>query len=292
VHTTDLCSATPFPDALMTSRSYARAAALAAALLGLSVPTAVAATTSTTTTPTTTTATTPTPTSTTPAGTTGGGGLAPSGPTSSTGTPAVTPTPAGAPVQAEGDGFSLTTTAVGTYRRALAFTGSVPAADRGAQLEIQRQSGTGAWHEVASTTVASDGSFALTWRPNVSGVTSFRATLAAPAGTASAASAAPAPTSPPLAVTIYRDSIATIYGPGFFGHKTACGEKLKPTTLGVASRTLKCGTLVSIDYDGQSVTVPVIDRGPFANHATWDLTSATASALGDEETETVGAAVL
>jgi rare lipoprotein A (peptidoglycan hydrolase) len=40
-------------------------------------------------------------------------------------------------------------------------------------------------------------------------------------------------------------------------------------------------------YGGREIVVPVIDRGPFANHATWDLTSATAKALGMTETARV-----
>jgi hypothetical protein len=251
----------------------------------------VAASASSTTTPASST-TTPAGSTSPPAGSSGGGGLDPSGPTSTTATATATPTPAGAPVEADGNGFTLTTTAVGTYRKALSFSGRVPAADHGALLEIERQSRNGAWQPVASTPVGSDGSFALTWRPTLSGITSFRATLAPPADTAAAASADAPAASPALAVTIYRDAIATIYGPGFYGKHTACGEKLTPSTLGVASRTLKCGTEVSVDYHGESITVPVIDRGPFANHATWDLTAATAQALGDTETETLGVAVL
>ena len=49
--------------------------------------------------------------------------------------------------------------------------------------------------------------------------------------------------------------------------------------VGVASRTLPCGTLVLVNYKGHRLTVPVIDRGPYANGATWDLTWGAASAL-------------
>ena len=38
--------------------------------------------------------------------------------------------------------------------------------------------------------------------------------------------------------------------------------------------------------------MPVIDRGPYANDADWDLTSATAAALGINGTETIGAVSL
>jgi hypothetical protein len=34
---------------------------------------------------------------------------------------------------------------------------------------------------------------------------------------------------------------------------------------------------------------PVIDRGPYANHADWDLTTATGRALGMNDNATVGA---
>jgi rare lipoprotein A len=58
--------------------------------------------------------------------------------------------------------------------------------------------------------------------------------------------------------------------------------------LGVAHRTLPCGTPVSVFFAGKAITVPVIDRGPFANGARYDLTSALAQAVGMTETSTVG----
>ena len=82
--------------------------------------------------------------------------------------------------------------------------------------------------------------------------------------------------------------IATWYGPGFYGHRTACGQTLTKHILGVAHRSLPCGTPVTLDYNGHTITVPVIDRGPYANGATFDLTSATAQALGVKETVNVG----
>jgi rare lipoprotein A (peptidoglycan hydrolase) len=55
--------------------------------------------------------------------------------------------------------------------------------------------------------------------------------------------------------------------------------------VGVASRTLPCGTLVLVKYKGHRLTVPVIDRGPYAkNGATWDLTAGAANALTITET--------
>jgi rare lipoprotein A (peptidoglycan hydrolase) len=79
--------------------------------------------------------------------------------------------------------------------------------------------------------------------------------------------------------------IATWFGPGFYGQQTACGQTMTKAIVGVASRTLPCGTLVLIAYRGRHLTVPVIDRGPYAhNGASWDLTWGAASALGIEDT--------
>ena len=86
---------------------------------------------------------------------------------------------------------------------------------------------------------------------------------------------------------VYDPDAATWYGPGFYGNRTACGETLHEDTLGVANRTLPCGTKVAILYRGRTITVPVIDRGPYS-HADWDLTSATARRLGFEGSNTIG----
>jgi len=99
----------------------------------------------------------------------------------------------------------------------------------------------------------------------------------------------PQPATAPLTVSIYQSGVATIYGPGLYGHKTACGETLRRRTLGVASRTLACGTKVAVLFRGREMVVPVIDRGPYANGADWDLTMATARALGIRTTTTIGA---
>ena len=51
-------------------------------------------------------------------------------------------------------------------------------------------------------------------------------------------------------------------------------------TLGVANRTLPCGTLVTLHYGSRTVRVPVIDRGPYVVGREFDLTEATKQALG------------
>jgi rare lipoprotein A (peptidoglycan hydrolase) len=80
-------------------------------------------------------------------------------------------------------------------------------------------------------------------------------------------------------------ALATWFGPGFYGQRTACGQTLTPAVVGVANRTLPCGTLVRFGYKGRVATVPVIDRGPYAhNGAQWDLTTGAATALGMADT--------
>jgi rare lipoprotein A len=96
-----------------------------------------------------------------------------------------------------------------------------------------------------------------------------------------------------LGVTVFKPALATWYGPGFFGKQTACGQTLTPELVGVAHRTLPCGTQVAIFYGGRTLVVPVIDRGPYGgNGADWDLTQATAEALGMSASDTVGAVAL
>ena len=97
---------------------------------------------------------------------------------------------------------------------------------------------------------------------------------------------------PPLHRPSHGASIATWFGPGFYGQRTACGQLLTPAVVGVANRTLRCGTLVNVSYRSRRLIVPVIDRGPYANHADWDLTEATGGAMGIDGTATIGAVSL
>jgi rare lipoprotein A (peptidoglycan hydrolase) len=115
-----------------------------------------------------------------------------------------------------------------------------------------------------------------------------------PAAQAETGGAAPTPT--PVATTEaplaeagseiafggFRFAGASWYGPGLWGRKTACGETLRPTTIGVAHKTLPCGTTVKFVYHGRAVTAPVIDRGPYVKGRSFDLTAAAAEALDFE----------
>lgn len=88
-------------------------------------------------------------------------------------------------------------------------------------------------------------------------------------------------------VTVFRHAVASWYGPGFYGGRTACGQTLEPGTLGVANKTLPCGTKVTLRYHGRQATVPVIDRGPYVAGRDFDLTAATKSRLGFGSTGTL-----
>ena len=74
--------------------------------------------------------------------------------------------------------------------------------------------------------------------------------------------------------------IASWYGPGFYGNRTACGQVYTPEIIGVAHRTLRCGTMLVLEYRGRTMTVPVIDRGPYIAGRTLDLSNATRLAMG------------
>ena len=86
--------------------------------------------------------------------------------------------------------------------------------------------------------------------------------------------------------------LATWYGPGFWGNRTACGQKLERRTVGVAHRTLPCGSKVVVRYEGRYLRTKVIDRGPYANGAKWDLTKRAARAVGFEHTDEIRVAKL
>jgi rare lipoprotein A (peptidoglycan hydrolase) len=112
------------------------------------------------------------------------------------------------------------------------------------------------------------------------------------AGGASAPST-PATTSNTARPKIHPTALATWFGPGFYGKKTACGQVLTSLVVGVANRTLPCGTLVRVTYQDHSLTVPVIDRGPYGHlGADWDLTAGAAAALQITETVRIRAKIV
>jgi hypothetical protein len=201
----------------------------------------------------------------------GGGGLSGSGSSQSGGTTQ----PGNVTVTASGGGMSIATRSSAFLANQLGFTGSAPSRDAGQTVVIERSGHetNWAWTPTVQARIGSNGSFSAAWQTNHIGRFAIRAVLASGQNGGATTSS----DWPTVSVIVYRPSIATWYADN--GSTTACGVVLHKNTLGVANRTLPCGTQVALYYKGKTVTVPVIDRGPYANHADWDLTKATAKLL-------------
>ncbi len=76
--------------------------------------------------------------------------------------------------------------------------------------------------------------------------------------------------------------MASWYGPGFHGRKTASGERFNTNDLTAAHRFLPFGTRVRVvnATTGRSVVVRINDRGPFHGGRVIDLSRASAAAIG------------
>jgi rare lipoprotein A len=161
--------------------------------------------------------------------------------------------------------------------------------ERRRKVLVQMSSGHG-WHTVARARTDASGRFSTSFRPHTLGRLKLRVRLVGPsaAGADANTTVAGAPRQHG-AVTVYRASTASWYGPGLYGGRTACGGTLDSTTLGVANRTLPCGTRVTFRYGGRKVTAKVIDRGPFVAGREWDLAPAVKARLGFPSTGTVWA---
>jgi peptidoglycan lytic transglycosylase len=196
--------------------------------------------------------------------------------------------PGNVTLTASGNGMTITARASALLRKGLTVSGSLAPGSAGKMVVIELRGAKThwAWISAATARVRSDGSFSAVWQANHIGRFAIRAVVGGASGASAAAGL------PTVTVTVYRPSLATLYGPGFWGSRTACGKILRRSTIGVANRTLPCGTPVAIYYGGRTLIVPVVDRGPYANGADWDLTMATAKTLGISTTATIGAVSL
>ena len=82
---------------------------------------------------------------------------------------------------------------------------------------------------------------------------------------------------------------ASWYGPGFFENRLPCWQWLQaqglpvqfqPDTWGVAHKTLPCGTMLVLSHGANTITVPVVDRGPYIAGRELDLSPIVKAALG------------
>jgi rare lipoprotein A len=80
-------------------------------------------------------------------------------------------------------------------------------------------------------------------------------------------------------LNVYRSAYASWYGPGLYGNRLGCGGTLSAGTVGVAHKSLPCGSKLMLRHRGRTVKVRVIDRGPYVGGREYDLTEATARKL-------------
>ena len=113
------------------------------------------------------------------------------------------------------------------------------------------------------------------------GVLDQTTTMLEPASAAQPPRARPAPAQPDARPSVVRkpqwrlDRNISWYGPGFYGKRTACGLKMTRGLVGVAHRSLPCGTKVTFKNPANErvVTARVVDRGPYVSGRTWDMTA-------------------
>ena len=148
---------------------------------------------------------------------------------------------------------------------------------------IQQRAGKG-WKTVARTQTRDGGRFSAYWRPSKAGRASIRAFVRGDARCRSGRARQLRG-----GITVYVPRMASWYGPGLYGNKLACGGRLSPGTVGVAHKTLPCGTKITLHLKGRTVRTKVIDRGPYVGGRVYDLTAATKQKLGFGSTGTVWA---
>jgi rare lipoprotein A len=134
--------------------------------------------------------------------------------------------------------------------------------------------------ETIRTRTSRGGGFKVRWKADDTGETTVRVRAGADKIAAGSGDKAGR-------VAVLRPAIASYYGPGLYGNPMACGGTLQPDTVGVAHKSLPCGTKLVIAYGNRSVKTEVIDRGPYVGNREFDLTAALKSKLGFGSTGTV-----
>ena len=157
--------------------------------------------------------------------------------------------------------------------RRVSISGALRPSTRPDVVSVQERRG-GGWLTVARARTSATGRYRAAFRPAGPGSLYLRVSFAGDG------------VSPPAqaglgVVNIFRVAGASWYGPG---GPLACGGTLTDATLGVAHKTLPCGTLVVLRLGTRTVQVPVIDRGPYVAGRDYDLTPATKRALGFGDT--------
>lgn len=185
-----------------------------------------------------------------------------------------TPPPAASPEHPVRVGAALATQRV---RRNLAIggrvrvTGQLRPGGAGRTVALQLRRG-GRWRTIDRDRTSAGGAYRLSERLRAPGSDRARVRFAG--------DAANAPTKRGIGrVNAYRRAFASAYGPGLFGNPLGCGGTFTPATVGVAHKTLPCGTKLTLRYHGRSIRARVVDRGPFVAGREFDLTWATKQRL-------------
>jgi hypothetical protein len=134
------------------------------------------------------------------------------------------------------------------------------------RVRLEGHDGHG-WHTLSTGQTSARGRYRLSLAPDAADGRRLRVMFGGDSHNARA-------TRPAGQVNVLHPALASWYEDG---GNTACGFH---AGLGVANRTLPCGTKVRFGYGSRSVTAVVDDRGPYAGGREWDLNQNTASALG------------
>jgi rare lipoprotein A (peptidoglycan hydrolase) len=149
--------------------------------------------------------------------------------------------------------------------RRAAVNGRVLSGAAGRPALLQRHSGQG-WATIDRAVTGAGGAFGFAFRPQRPGSAQLRVLVDAARREIGR-------------LNVYRRAAVSWYGPGLYGNKLSCGGRLTPGTLGVAHKTLPCGTHVTLRKGDRVIRVRVVDRGPYVGGREFDLTSATRARL-------------
>jgi hypothetical protein len=153
------------------------------------------------------------------------------------------------------------------------ISGNLLPGKAGRLVLLEGGSGHG-WHTIARARTRGSGRFDLRYAAGGTGQQPVRVRFAGDSLNGAAATRA-------SVLTFYRRSLASWYSDG---GSTACGFH---ANYGVANKDLPCGTQVTFQYGGHTVTATVDDRGPYVGGREWDLNQNTAGALGFNGVDTV-----
>jgi len=149
--------------------------------------------------------------------------------------------------------------------RRATVSGHVRPAVAGRHVLLQRRSAK-RWSTIDHATTTAGGAFAFRFRPREPGSAKLRVVVDAARRELGR-------------LNVYRRAAVSWYGPGLYGNKLGCGGTLTPGTLGVANKTLPCGSHVTLRHGRRTVRVRVVDRGPYVGGREFDLTAATSHKL-------------